>query len=1526
MMPGSCSKGFDKQVRLLTLNDEVYGDSTLYRLRISWVIRFRLGPSLSSKQVNIFCNHPVSHGKAQEDGYHLLPWQNSSVNKLDRTDAYAECEVSEPGTYQYFYQVNLTTRGSGYFVVDPVLTVGSDQRHLPLDCICMHTILSKLLGPYSTWRKRLQVSKECGYNVIHFTPIQELGISNSSYSISDQLRLNPKFSHEESNPVTWKEIKNLVNEMQTDWSMLSVTDVVWNHMAKNSEWLLKYPEGTFNLKNCPYLRPAYILDRALYYLTMDVGRGALTVEGIASTISSEKDLQAIECFLVKHVVPKLKIWEFYQVDIEECVKSFESEVNLQSFQQEVDSCSSKTIDLIQDTQFRRFKCNVDLAVAVQQFYQSMPEPSLEVAKNNFKTTLIWLNQMKRSEVQSDLNSAIRNIISTIRYERLDENGPKKVSICEDSPLVTEYFYQQFPAGSTEEDEAYVNVDDHAQYIMAHNGWVMNDDPLRNFAEYPSKTYLRRELVSWGDSVKLNYGKSPEDCPSLWQRMTEYTELTAETFHGIRIDNCHSTPIHVAEYMLKAARKKRPNLYVFAELFTGNESVDNIFVNKLGINSLIREGLAAHDSHELGRLVYKYGGEPVASFVQPNIRPLMPCVAHALLYDVTHDNESDIQKRTPLNPLPFTALVSMACCAIGSNRGHDELVPHHIHVVNENRFYSHWKDNSVTTHKNSISTHSGFIKERVMLNQIHQTTVINGYTQVFVDQRDADVVAVTRHNPITHHSYILVAHTAFSSTKNRKVEPMVVEGNILSIALECKPETQQIDDKSLMQEFQQDSDILNGLTGLSWYSDIDVKLAASCCSQIQVDDDNPNEQKIIFTDFPPGSIIIFRVKLHEDVENHAVKIRRKVKSIIENTDGRLSSILSSLNLRDMNRVLYRCDAEERSDGLGIAAYDFPGWGSMKYCGLQGIASIFDKIRANNDLGHPVCRNLRDGDWLMDYISSRLQKVGRTAKLGDWLKSFFEHISQLPRYLVPAYFDMVLLAVYPKILDACWNQMSPFISHGSSFVKMLALGSVALHGVVTNSGLPNVSANEKEYASLAAGLPHFSTGIMRCWGRDTFIALRGLILIPGRFDEAKELVLGFASCLRHGVIPNLLGEGKICRYNCRDAVWWWLQCIQDICETCEDGYELMQSSIGRIYPSDDDGPDLPPHKHQPLCDIIQECMQRHVDGIKFKERGAGTSLDMNMCDEGFDVEAGVNLNTGFVYGGSKHNCGTWMDKMGESVKAETKGVPATPRDGSAVELVGLCKSAVNWLFRANNSGKYPYDGVFVRGSTTTKLSWRDWNQKILDNFEPNFYVSDNNNSHLVHKQFIYKDSFGASHPWCDYQLRPNFPIAMVVAPELFDPSHAWNALLIAKTKLLGPLGMKTLDSDDMMYRGDYDNSNDSDDASVAKGFNYHQGPEWVWPVGYFLRAMLYFADLSGPKILVDTINFVQGYLSAHHLYIESSEWKGLPELTNSNGARCKDSCEIQAWSNATILEVLHDLDKYSKLVKFTPYDGSDLSPGR
>lgn len=87
-------------------------------------------------------------------------------------------------------------------------------------------------------------------------------------------------------------------------------------------------------------------------------------------------------------------------------------------------------------------------------------------------------------------------------------------------------------------------------------------------------------------------------------------------------------------------------------------------------------MSAWDSHEVGRLVYRFGGWSIGSLSPPRIAAAK--IAHALFMDQTHDNPSPVKVRSVFDLLPSSALVCMAACAVGSTMGYDQLVPHQVY--------------------------------------------------------------------------------------------------------------------------------------------------------------------------------------------------------------------------------------------------------------------------------------------------------------------------------------------------------------------------------------------------------------------------------------------------------------------------------------------------------------------------------------------------------------------------------------------------------------------------------------------------------------------------------------------------------------------------------------------------------------------------------------------------------------------------------------------------------------------------------
>jgi glycogen debranching enzyme len=408
-------------------------------------------------------------------------------------------------------------------------------------------------------------------------------------------------------------------------------------------------------------------------------------------------------------------------------------------------------------------------------------------------------------------------------------------------------------------------------------------------------------------------------------------------------------------------------------------------------------------------------------------------------------------------------------------------------------------------------------------------------------------------------------------------------------------------------------------------------------------------------FPVGSVSVFKVSLPQQLRTFLRQL--EMKDLVAEFRHRLRVI----GLIDLGVLMFRSDEEERI-AQGNGAYSFPNFGTPFYAGTQGIETAFAfAAKSPENMASPVFYNIRDGNWLIGNIAGRLFQSPRLIGIEGLLRKRLEDTDKLPRFLVPKYLDRIVRALNIAAREMIFKQMSQFVQNGDDLVRSLATTSISFYTPVRNAQLvhPNLTRFfsgliSRADCSTAAGFPHFATGFMRSWGRDTMIALRGLFLVTGRFQEARDPLIAFAACLRHGLIPNLHDGGLNPRYNARDATWWFLQALQDYALMSGDGGNVFNWRLPRLFPTDNQAE----HNRRAnetraivaMADIVQEIMTAHANGIHFTEWNAGAQIDAVMRTEGFNIDIVTDWTNGFVLGGNEFNCGTWMDKMGSREKAK------------------------------------------------------------------------------------------------------------------------------------------------------------------------------------------------------------------------------------------------------------------------------------
>ena len=197
------------------------------------------------------------------------------------------------------------------------------------------------------------------------------------------------------------------------------------------------------------------------------------------------------------------------------------------------------------------------------------------------------------------------------------------------------------------------------------------------------------------------------------------------------------------------------------------------------------------------------------------------------------------------------------------------------------------------------------------------------------------------------------------------------------------------------------------------------------------------------------------------------------------------------------------------------------------------------------------------------------------------------------------------------------------------------------------------------TVLAGLPWFTD-----WGRDTMIALTGLTLATGRYQDARDILTTFARYVHHGMVPNMFpDEGTAPLYNTADASMWYFYAVGkylDYTGTPED-YAFVQETI---YPK--------------LKEII--AAYEH-----------GTDFSIYMEEDGL-IHAGGGLDQV-----------TWMDvRVGDWV--------ATPRHGKPVEINALWYHALclmeEWATRFGEDGSH-YAALAAHAKESFAKEF--WNEK-------------------------------------------------------------------------------------------------------------------------------------------------------------------------------------------------------------------------
>lgn len=275
---------------------------------------------------------------------------------------------------------------------------------------------------------------------------------------------------------------------------------------------------------------------------------------------------------------------------------------------------------------------------------------------------------------------------------------------------------------------------------------------------------------------------------------------------------------------------------------------------------------------------------------------------------------------------------------------------------------------------------------------------------------------------------------------------------------------------------------------------------------------------------------------------------------------------------------------------------------------------------------------------------------------------------------------------------------------------------------------------DFTTIMAGYPWFAD-----WGRDTFIALPGLMLCTGRFEEAAQTLRVYADAMRDGLMPNRFDDydDRDAHYNTVDASLWFAHAALAYVDAASDRQawsSWLQAAVMRVIEAYLEGT---PPEVEPASRIVVD-----ADGL--------------------------------VRAGSPQTQWTWMD-------AARDGVIFTPRHGKAVEINALWHHVLVGT------------AALSRGSARGRL--QRLAARALAAFKPMFWCDAE--GYLA--DHVWVDDVGRTQR--SATLRPNQIFAVSLEHTPLPRQEQRHVLLAVRRALLTPFGLRTLSPDDPAYQGRY-----------------------------------------------------------------------------------------------------------------------------